>query len=710
MATCNFIRETKQNESSMRAVIRYVSQDAKTVDKNGRRYLSGVNCMGESAFDEFMATKNLFGKCKGTYFYHYEQSFRPGEIAFYDEAHLIGTELAARMFAGYEVLVGTHLDAESDGAERVHNHFVINSVSFENGKKLQLGTHSLEQMRKISDEICRAYSLSVLPEYKQSFGTKAINTREYRSALRGESWKFKCINNIEKAMTMAGTKQDFIAIMESVGYGVTWTESRKHITYTCPNGMKVRDKSLHETKFLKENMEYEFTIREQAHGKHSAFEAEAMHGNSDKDGGGNALPPDSVCDSREDMGGFLQIYESLGGIPAEYVREIRGAGGESDNAGGPYADVGDNRGMVGQAEPRCENLGGQYSTESAGSACREQGNAFTGWEEARAIFLEAEHRDGELYGGILGSDLRDEALDNWGDSRLGGAFGAHGGADLSADEISGFFPDEATLYDDMPFDGDEQENGTSIYRLKEQARLGNVYAMYRLSRVYFDKNNGHYNEALGEIYLTKAAEKGYSAAQYRTGKMFLYGIVYREDELEAEKWLSEAAQSGSTSADALLGKLYVESDLFGESRGKGFRHLFRAESAGSEFAAYTLGKYYMEGKLVKKDIAKAIEHLELASARGNMYADYRLAQAYLFEADIFDIEKAIEYLNRSAQAGCEPAAVALARMAQNAALAVATDILDIVAGLANIESYRVPEDCTTMPKTQKKRKQLEQTL
>ncbi|MBQ8862924.1 MAG: relaxase/mobilization nuclease domain-containing protein [Clostridia bacterium] len=134
MATCNFIRETKQNESSMRAVIRYVSQDAKTVDKNGRRYLSGVNCMGESAFDEFMATKNLFGKCKGTYFYHYEQSFRPGEIAFYDEAHLIGTELAARMFAGYEVLVGTHLDAESDGAERVHNHFVINSVSFETAK------------------------------------------------------------------------------------------------------------------------------------------------------------------------------------------------------------------------------------------------------------------------------------------------------------------------------------------------------------------------------------------------------------------------------------------------------------------------------------------------------------------------------------------------------------------------------------------------
>ena len=69
----------------MKAVIDYVSQDAKTLDENGRRYLSGVNCIGESAYEEFMATKNLFGKRKGTYFYHYEQSFRPGEITSYDE-------------------------------------------------------------------------------------------------------------------------------------------------------------------------------------------------------------------------------------------------------------------------------------------------------------------------------------------------------------------------------------------------------------------------------------------------------------------------------------------------------------------------------------------------------------------------------------------------------------------------------------------------
>lgn len=106
-------------------------------------------------------------------------------------------------------------------------------------------------------------------------------------------------------------------------------------------------------------------------------------------------------------------------------------------------------------------------------------------------------------------------------------------------------------------------------------------------------------------------------------------------------------------------------------------------------------------------LALAIEHLEIASARGNMYADYRLAQIYLFEADLFDMEKALEYLNRSAHTGNESAALALTRMANNQCLAVATNVLDLVGSLASIESYRQPQDCTTMPISRKERKKHE---
>ncbi len=256
----------------------------------------------------------------------------------------------------------------------------------------------------------------------------------------------------------------------------------------------------------------------------------------------------------------------------------------------------------------------------------------------------------------------------------------------------------------MPFDEEDLETDTPIYQLQGEARCGNIYAMYRLARIYLNPDGRRYNVNLGNHYLEKAAKGNHAEAQYRMGKMFYYGIVYCEDGFEAKKWLSRSARNGNRKADALLGKLYVENDLFGLHRKEGFEHLFNAERQGSDFAAYTLGKYYMEGRLVKKDLAKAIHHLEIASARGNIYADYRLAQIYLFEADIFDLNKALEHLNRSAHAGNESAALALTRMANHTFLRVMTNVLELVAGLASIESYRRPQDCTTLPPEGRKRK------
>lgn len=206
MATCNFIKESKQTPSAMRAVIRYISQEKKTVDENGVRYLSRVNCVGILAFDEFMATKNLYRKKNGIFFYQYTQSFAPGEIESYAEAHEIGQELAKEFFPEYEVLVATHLDAVSDGERRIHHHFIVNSVSFENGKKLHCDNHTLERMRKTSNRICAEHGLSVLEPYVQTYEKKAIGTREYRSALKGESWKIRLIRDINTAMTRCGSR------------------------------------------------------------------------------------------------------------------------------------------------------------------------------------------------------------------------------------------------------------------------------------------------------------------------------------------------------------------------------------------------------------------------------------------------------------------------------------------------------------------------
>ena len=83
---CSFIKESKQTAGAMGRVLRYVSQEKKTVDPDGRKYLSGVNCGAEVAQQSFMATKNLYGKAGGTFFYHSVQSFSPQEQVSFAEA------------------------------------------------------------------------------------------------------------------------------------------------------------------------------------------------------------------------------------------------------------------------------------------------------------------------------------------------------------------------------------------------------------------------------------------------------------------------------------------------------------------------------------------------------------------------------------------------------------------------------------------------
>ena len=257
MATVNYIREKRQSFSAMRGVIGYCSQEMKTVDENGRRYLSGVNCTGENALREFLLTKQSYGKTDGINFYQYVQSFSPEEGITHAQAHEIALEFAAKAWPGHEVLVATHCDTNHP-----HSHFVINSVSFETGYKLRQHPNTVKQIRALSDEICAAHGFSVLkPEQSAPAGAKKMSAREYRAAEKGQSWKLDLTVQINDVMKVAANKDEFLALMEAEGYSLRWTPERKYITYQCPNGMKCRDNKLHDTKYTKEMLELEFRIR-----------------------------------------------------------------------------------------------------------------------------------------------------------------------------------------------------------------------------------------------------------------------------------------------------------------------------------------------------------------------------------------------------------------------------------------------------------------
>ena len=410
MATVSFIPESRQSISAMKAVIEYCLQQKKVADEDsGRRLVSGVKCSGENAFTEFMATKTAHHKKGGMNFYHYVQSFSPSESVTAEQVHEIGLELAEKAWPGHEVLVTTHTDVA-----HLHNHFVINSVHYENGRKLRQNPGTLTKLRALSDGICQQHGLSVLEPYKKDGAN--ISSREYRAAAKGDSWKFKLMSDIDFVMNRSGSRADFIREMQRLGYKVTWTDERKYITFTCPSGMKCRDIRLHDEKYLKEVLEYEFTIRKQ----HTAelgngYAEEEKHTDAVRTGT-DPVSAAGVCDPDRAAQAGEQVAGGRGGISAKAVSADRTAG----NMGGTERPL----------HKDTEYRGGIYGYDSAGDSDRQQRNdgadaetRRTGWEESRAVYFELlrnpfkEYRD-------AGQHDRETATENYENNDLHGGIGS----------------------------------------------------------------------------------------------------------------------------------------------------------------------------------------------------------------------------------------------------------------------------------------------
>ena len=399
MATVSYIPESHQSISAMKAVIEYCLQQKKVADADsGRRLVSGVNCNGENAFTEFMATKTAHHKKGGMNFYHYVQSFSPSENVTAEQVHEIGLAFAKKAWPGHEVLVTTHTDVA-----HLHNHFVINSVHYENGKKLRQSPGTLTKLRSLSDGICQQHGLSVLEPYKKDGAN--ISSREYRAAAKGDSWKFKLMSDIDFVMNRSGSRADFIREMQRLGYGVTWTDERKYITFICPNGMKCRDIRLHDEKYLKEVLEYEFTIRKQ----HTAelgngYAEEEKHTDAVR-AGTDPVSAAGVCDPDRAAQAGEQAAGGRGGISAEVVSADRTAG----NMGGTERPL----------HKDTEYRGGIYGYDSAGDSDRQQRNdgadaetRRTGWEESREVYLELLRNSFKEYRGT-GQYDQESATENY---------------------------------------------------------------------------------------------------------------------------------------------------------------------------------------------------------------------------------------------------------------------------------------------------------
>lgn len=227
--------EFNENDlQGLRDIMNYTMDDYKT---EKQFYISGINCDPVIARQQMILTKKQFCKEGGIVAYHGYQSFAPGEVTP-DVAHKVGVALAERLWGErFEVIVATHLNTNC-----YHNHFVINSVSFMDGKRYYDNKATYALMRKESDSLCRKYGLSVVENPKR----RGKHYAEWKAEKEGKpTWRGMIRTDVDRAIMASMSFQAFLRSLREQRYDVK--TGVKHIAVRPPGKERfVRLRSLGE--------------------------------------------------------------------------------------------------------------------------------------------------------------------------------------------------------------------------------------------------------------------------------------------------------------------------------------------------------------------------------------------------------------------------------------------------------------------------------
>ena len=189
-------------KSRLDRLIDYTMNGEKTENK---LFVSGINCMPDTAFLEMTNVKKQFFKTGGIECFHGYQSFVEGEVTP-QQAHEIGVKLAEELWGDkFQVVLSTHINTDN-----IHNHFVLNSVSFLDGKRFCNTKKDYALMRKTSDKLCSEYELSTLKQEEKydKYATSSL----YKELMK---------DSIDYAIATSKNYNEFIKILEDLDYIVS---------------------------------------------------------------------------------------------------------------------------------------------------------------------------------------------------------------------------------------------------------------------------------------------------------------------------------------------------------------------------------------------------------------------------------------------------------------------------------------------------------
>lgn len=210
---------TEADLQALGDVMKYATNGGKT---ERQFFVTGVNCDTATARQEMMIAKEQHRDRSEIVCYHGYQSFKEGEVTP-EQAHEIGVKLAEKMWGDrFQVVVATHLNTNC-----LHNHFVVNSVSFADGKHYHDNKANLRLLRQRSDELCSEYSLSVIEHPKGRKVPYALYQAEKNGLPTRDNVARQAVDD---AISKSFTLKDFDRLMNDMGYRCSFDPNRKYWT------------------------------------------------------------------------------------------------------------------------------------------------------------------------------------------------------------------------------------------------------------------------------------------------------------------------------------------------------------------------------------------------------------------------------------------------------------------------------------------------
>lgn len=213
---------TDADLQAMGDVMKYAVNGDKTEQQF---FVTGVNCDPATARDEMMITKAQFQDESEIVCYHGFQSFKHGEVTP-EQAHEVGVKLAEKMWGDrFQVIVATHLNTDC-----LHNHFVVNAISFIDGKHYHDNKKNLRLLRRRSDELCRQYDLSVI-EHPSGRKKPYVLCKAEKNGLPNRDNVAR--QAVDEAISKSFTLKDFDRQLAEMGYQINFNPNQKYWTIIC---------------------------------------------------------------------------------------------------------------------------------------------------------------------------------------------------------------------------------------------------------------------------------------------------------------------------------------------------------------------------------------------------------------------------------------------------------------------------------------------